>query len=118
MPEFWPPSLMGFSVGRWDARTLVIETTHLAAGWLDGSGYPMSGGDGTSITERWVVAEDGLTIDRSMTIRDVLYTEPLVRTRGSQRAAPDGLIESPACDPNGHYRDLYERELLEEQIYQ
>ena len=116
-PEDHPLTSMGFSVGRWEDRTLVIETTHLSAVWLDGSGYPMSGGDGTSIVERWVVAEDGLTIDRTLTIHDVLYTQPLVRTRGSQRGAPDGLLESPSCDPNGHYRDLHERGLLEEQLY-
>lgn len=118
VPEDHPLTSMGFSTGRWEERTLVIETTHLSPGWLDGSGYPMSGGDGTRIVERWVVAEDRLTIDRLMTIHDVLYTEPLVRTRGSQRAAPDGLLESPACDPNGHYRDLYEQGLLDEQLYQ
>ena len=77
----------------------------------------MSGGDRTSIVERWAVTEDGLTIDRTMTIHDVLYTQPLVRTRGAQRGAPDGLLESPSCDPNGHYRDLHERGLLEEQLY-
>ena len=77
----------------------------------------MSGGDGTSIVERWVVAEDGLTIDRTLTIHDVLYTQPLIRTRGSQRGAADGLLESPYCDRNGHYRDLHERGLLEEQLY-
>ena len=117
-PEDQPLTSMGFSVGRWEDRTLVIETTHLEPGWLDGSGYPMSGGTGTRIVEHWNVAEDGLTIDRIMTIYDDLYTEPLVRTRGSQRADPaDGLMESPACDPNSHYRDLYERGLLEETIY-
>jgi hypothetical protein len=116
-PEDHPLTSMGFSVGQWEDRTLVIETTHLSPAWLDGSGYPMSGGDRTSIVERWVVAEDGLTIDRTMTIHDALYTQPLVRTRGSQRGTPDGLLESPSCDPNGHYRDLYERGLLEEQLY-
>ena len=117
--EDHPLTSMGFSVGRWEDRTLAIETTHLEPGWLDGSGYPMSGGDGTRIVERWTVAENGLTIDRIMTIHDALYTEPLVRTRGSQRADPaDGLIESPVCDPNGHYRDLYERGLLEDTLYQ
>ena len=97
----------------------MIETTHLAPGWLDGSGYQMSGDADTRILERWTVAEDGLTIDRTMTIHDKLYTEPLVRTRGSQRAdSTNELIESPPCDPNSHYRDLFERGLLEEQIYQ
>ena len=114
-----PLTSMGFSTGRWEDRILVIETTHLEPGWLDGSGYPMSGGDGTRIVERWTVADDGLTMDRVMTIHDDLYTEPLVRTRGSQRAdASDGLIESPVCDPNSHYRDLYERGLLEHTLYQ
>ena len=117
-PADHPLTSMGFSVGHWEDRTLVIETTHLSPAWLDGSGYPMSGGDGTSTVERWVVAEDGLTIDRTMTIQDVLYTEPLTRVRGSQRDAPDGLIESPRCDPNGHYRDLYERDLLEGELYE
>lgn len=42
----------------------------------------------------------------------------LIRTRGSQRADPaEGLIESPACDPNDHYRDLFERGLLEDTFY-
>jgi hypothetical protein len=116
-PEDHPLTSMGFSIGRWEERTLVIETTHLSPAWLDGSGYPMSGGDRTSIVERWVVAEDGLTIDRTLTIHDALYTQPLVRARGSQRGTPDSLLESPSCDPNGHYRDLYERGLLEEQLY-
>ena len=87
-PDNHPLTSMGYSVGRWEGRTLVIETTHLEPGWLDGSGYPMSGDDGTRIVEHWTVAEDGLTIDRIMTIHDDLYTEPLVRTRGSQRADP------------------------------
>ncbi|HEY5623655.1 MAG TPA: DUF6152 family protein [Gammaproteobacteria bacterium] len=113
-----PLTSMGFSVGRWEDRTLVIETTHLEPGWLDGSGYPMTGGDGTRIVELWTVADDGLTIERTMTIYDELYTAPLVRTRGSQRDDPgQGLIQSPSCDPNSHYRDLYERGLLEDQLY-
>ncbi len=114
-PADHPLTSMGFSVGRWEERTLVIETTHLSPGWLDGSGYPMSGGDDTRIVERWRVAEDGLTIDRTMTIHDALYTAPLVRTRGSQRRSAAGdLIESPPCNADIHYRDLYEQGRLED----
>ncbi len=117
-PEDRPLSSMGFSVGRWDGRTLVIETTLLEPGWLDGSGYPMSGGDDTRIVERWEVAEDGLTIDRTMTIHDSLYTAPLVRTRGSQRGDARNLFESPPCDPTQHYIDMLERGRLEELLLQ
>ena len=42
-PADTPATPMGFSVGRWEGDALVIETTHLSPGWLDGSGLPMSG---------------------------------------------------------------------------
>lgn len=112
-PANQPVSSMGFSTGRWEDRTLVIETTHLSPGWLDGSGYPMSGGDDTRIVERWTVAEDGLTMDRTMTIHDTLYTAPLVRTRGSERGDDSELLESPPCDATGFYYELQERGMLE-----
>jgi hypothetical protein len=109
-----PLTSMGFSTGHWEDRTLVIETTLLSPGWLDGSGYPMSGGDDTRIVERWTVADDGLTISRTMTIDDALYTEPLVRTRGSQRGDARELLESPPCDATPFYYELLERGDLED----
>jgi Family of unknown function (DUF6152) len=115
-PPDQPLTSMGFSKGHWEGRTLVIETTHLSPGWLDGSGYPMTGGDGTRIVERWDVAEDGLTMDRTMTIYDDYYTKPLVRTRGSQRADASELLESPPCDATTFYYELLERGELEERL--
>ena len=109
-----PLTSMGFSVGHWEDRTLVVETTHLSPGWLDGSGYPMTGGDGTRIVERWTVAEDNLTIDRTMTIYDDYYTAPLVRTRGSQRGNSNELLESPPCDATSFYSELFQEGKLEE----
>ncbi|HLF11552.1 MAG TPA: DUF6152 family protein, partial [Gammaproteobacteria bacterium] len=58
-----PATSLGFSVGHWEGDVLVIETTHLASGWLDGSGLPMSG-DGTRIVERYEFSDDRLAIDR------------------------------------------------------
>ena len=115
-PADQPLTSMGFSVGRWEERTLVIETTHLSPGWLDGSGYQMSGGDGTRIVERWTVAEDALTMERTMTILDDLYTAPLVRTRGSQRGDARELLESPPCDATSFYSELLDRGELEERL--
>jgi hypothetical protein len=114
-PENLPPSSLGFSVGHWEGNTLVIETTHLAPGWLDGSGLPMSG-DGTRIVERWKLAEDGLSMDRTMTIYDPYYTEPLVRQRGSARGDDVEIAEQGSCDPDGYYRDLLEAGRLEEHL--
>lgn len=104
-PPDTPATPMGFSVGRWEGDVLVVETTHLSPGWLDGSGLPMSG-DGTRIVERYVFSDDRLTIDRTMTIHDPYYTVPLVRRRASARGDDIDLTEQAPCDPDSHYRDL------------
>lgn len=110
------PSSLGFSVGRWEGdNVLVIETTHLLPGWLDGSGLPMSG-DGTRIVERWEFAEDRLTMDRIATFHDPYYTAPLVRRRGSAREPGLVVLEMASCDPQSYYRDLYESGQLEEYL--
>jgi hypothetical protein len=116
-PKEQPLTSMGFSKGHWEDRTLVIETTMLAPGWLDGSGYPMSGGADTRIVERWTVAADGLTIGRTMTVYDKLYTAPLVRTRASQRGdGTIGLIESEPCDATPFYHELLQKGELEQRL--
>lgn len=111
------PSSLGFSVGHWESdNVLVIETTHLLPGWLDGSGLPMAG-DGTRIVERWEFAEDRLTMDRIATFHDPYYTEPLVRRRGSARAPGLEVLEMASCDPQSYYRDLYESGQIGEYLY-
>jgi hypothetical protein len=112
-PADYPPTSLGFSAGRWEGDELVIETTHLLPGWLDGSGLPMAG-EGTRIVERWSFSEDRLAMDRTMTIYDPYYTAPLVRRRGSARGDNVDLIEHASCDPQSHYRDLHEAGRLEE----
>jgi hypothetical protein len=107
--ELTPATYTGFSVGHWEGRDLVIETDHLLAGWLDGSGLPMSG-DGTTLVERWSVNDDGSEIARTMTITDPYYTAPLTRVRGSKRA--DIVIQEESCDPDSYFEDLEERGLL------
>lgn len=104
-PSDTPESSLGFSVGHWEGNVLVIETTHLAPGWLDGSGLPMSG-PGTRTVERYVLSADKLAIDRTMTIYDPYYTQPLVRKRGSARDDNVDIGEQSACDPDSYYRDL------------
>ena len=105
---------VGFSVGEWRGKVLVIETTSLTPGWLDGSGLPMSGGTGTRIIEEYTVSDDGLTMERKMTIHDDYYTEPLVRMRGSARGEDLVLQDDPPCDPREHVKTLLlEKNLVE-----
>jgi len=104
---------MGFSRGRWDGDNLMIETTHLTPGWLDGSGLPMSG-EGTRLEETYTISDDRLTMERRLVIYDPYYTEPLVRTRGSARDDGIELAEGGSgCDPTSYLRDLSQQGLLE-----
>ena len=115
-PENTAPSSNGFSVGHWeDSNTLVIETTHLAAGWLDGSGLPMSG-EGTRTVERITFTADHLSADRTMTIYDPLYTQPLLRTRGWARGDTVDVGEQDSCDPASYYSDIKEAGLLDKYL--
>jgi Family of unknown function (DUF6152) len=112
-PPNTPATSMGFSVGHWEGKTLVIETTHLSPGWLDGSGLPMSGA-GTRIVERYEPSDDGLSMERTMTIFDPYYTEPLVRHRSSARGEMVDITEQAPCDPDSYYRDLESSGRLDE----
>ncbi|HWK54377.1 MAG TPA: DUF6152 family protein [Hyphomicrobiales bacterium] len=110
------PTSNGFSVGHWeDQNTLVIETTHLLPGWLDGSGLPMSG-EGTRTEERYTFSADHLSADAIMTIHDPLYTQPLIRTRGMAREDGLDVSEQDSCDPASYYVDLLEAGLLEDYL--
>ena len=117
VPENYPDRPMGFSVGHWEGKDLVIETTNLAEGfWLDGSGLPMSGGEGTRIVERHIFADDLLSMERVMTIYDDFYTEPLVRRRWSARDDYLMVVEHDSCDPSSYYSDILEDGTLERRL--
>lgn len=116
VPEDYPDRPMGYSVGRWEGEELVIETTRLSSSWLDGSGLPMSGGDGTRIVERYSFTEDRLVMEREMTIHDDYYTEPLVRRRWSARDDDLMLVEHASCDPTSYYHDILEAGELEQRL--
>ncbi len=114
-PADAPDTSLGYSVGHWEGDVLVIETTHLLPGWLDGSGLPMKG-EGTRILERYELSVDRLSIDRTMTIYDGYYSQPLVRRRGSARDDSVDISEQASCDPDGYYRDLRELGKLEQHL--
>ncbi len=110
-----PDSSLGFSVGHWEGNALVIETTHLLPAWLDGSGLPMKG-EGTRVVERYDYGADKLAAERTITIYDPYYTQPLVRKRGSARDDNVDIGEQGACDPDSYYRDLRELGRLDQHL--
>ncbi len=76
-PGAQAPSLLGYSVGRWEGRTLLIETSRVDAPYLDDSGTPMS--ENAEILERFTLSEDESRIDYEVIVTDSQYlAEPAI----------------------------------------
>jgi hypothetical protein len=65
-----PPAhtLFGFSRGRWDGTTLVVETDHIKAGYFDHLGAPQS--DQVKTVERFIPNADYSRLDYTLTTTD------------------------------------------------
>ena len=69
-------SLLGYSQGRWEDSTLVVETSAIDWAYFDKEGIPQ--GDAMSIVERFTPSEDGSRLEYAMTVTDSeVFTEPV-----------------------------------------
>ena len=68
---------LGYSVGRWDGKTLVVTTSRISWPWFSQLGIPQS--SGVVIGERFTPTGDGSRLDYEMTVTDpVNFTRPVV----------------------------------------
>lgn len=73
-------ALLGYSTGRWEGGTLVVETDGVDARYFDGEGTPQS--RMASFVERFTVREDQLRLDYRITITDPqAFSQPFDLTR-------------------------------------
>ena len=97
-PATAPPpsaSLLGHSTGRWEGETLVVETTRVNWGHLDGRGVPMS--EQAVIVERFTPTEGGARLEYEVTVTDPTnLTEPVVMGK-SWVYLPDVRVEPYEC---------------------
>ena len=94
-PDFAPHTWQGFSTGRWEGSVLVIDTTHLKAGWMRRNGLALS--DRAHMTERFIRHGDLLT--HVAIIEDPIYlSEPLVKTSGFRLTTGMNIQPYP-CQP-------------------
>jgi len=75
--EYAPHLWQGFSTGTWEGDALVVETTHIKAGFLQRNGVPSS--DHATLRERFFRHGDLLTLV-SIVDDPVYLEEPFVRT--------------------------------------
>ena len=108
LPEVTEPTWLGYSIGRWDGDTFVVETTGFRdGGWLDTlKGRPHS--DALHVTERFRRIDFGhleLTItidDRKAFVKPWTIKAPLI-------LLPDTELVEAFCD--GHDRTMTHRDV-------
>jgi hypothetical protein len=101
------PFWYGYSIGRWDGDTLVVETNNLKDdGWLDVRGSPFT--DQAKITERFTRVNFGkLEID--VTVDDPkAYTKPFT-VRVNQQIMVDGEMIEFICNENNQFLNYLRR---------
>jgi len=98
LPTNPEPMFKGYSVGRWDGDTLVVETSGFRdGGWLDVNGSPLT--DRARMTERFRRTSYGF-MDLEITVDDPkAYTRPWSVTI-KQRLMPDDELIEFVCAEN------------------
>jgi hypothetical protein len=98
----FPPAWLGYSTGKWDGDTLVVETKGLnGKAWLDQLGKPTT--DALHVTERFHRKDAG-NMDVQITVDDgKAYTRPWTITEQVHLLTDTDLLED-ICNENN--RDL------------
>lgn len=97
-PADYKPTYFGYSVGHWEADTLVVETTHINDYTpVDEEGRPKS--TRMRIVERWRKVAPNL-LENTFTLYDpVTYTRPWT-ARALWSWAPDQRMDEYVCEEN------------------
>jgi hypothetical protein len=67
-PEAQPRTPLGYSIGRWEGKTLVVETSRVNAPYINARGVPL--GAAARFVERFTPTTDGSRLDYTVTITD------------------------------------------------
>jgi hypothetical protein len=102
-PADFEPGPDGYSIGRWEGRTLSVETTAFAPS-PKGLGFGLPSSAGKRVVERFTLGADGLTLEYAATLEDPAYlTEPVSMT-STWSYRPDLETSGMGCDPESAVR--------------
>ena len=98
LPKDPDPTWMGYSVGRWEGDTLVVETAGLNdKAWLDAFGHPRS--ESMRITERYRRRDFG-HMDLEITFNDPKYYTRTFTLKLALKLMPDSDMLEYVCNEN------------------
>ena len=90
------PSNVGYSTGRWEGDTLIVETTHIDWPYFDPYGTPQS--DRMSYVETFRVADDGSQLDYTIVATDpVMFSAPVELERAWRWQPGLQIVENFDC---------------------
>jgi len=98
LPKYPDPTWMGYSTGKWEGDTLVVQTTGFKEeGWLDNVGHPR--GQSMLITERFHRRDFG-HIDLEIRYEDPTYYNRPFTNKTTLNLIPDSNIIEFVCTEN------------------
>ena len=104
LPKLTQPAYMGYSIGKWEGDTLVVDTTGFNdKGWLDMNGHPQT--ETTHITERYRRRDFG-HMDLQLIIEDPnMYAKPWGISTVLTYFADEDMIEN-MCENEKDYSHM------------
>ena len=94
-PGGQPESRLGYSVGRWDGRDLLVTTTKIDSGTFDSVGIPLS--TQATIVERFSPSQDGSRLEYTMKVTDPATFTETVELRKHWIWVPSIKLQRFAC---------------------
>lgn len=97
-PADAPHTKSGHSIGYWEGDTLVVDTTHIAAGTMMNNGLTHS--DNIHMTERFRLSDDGKTLWATQVYEDPEVFKELAARYMAWRKVPGEYVYPYECDPS------------------
>lgn len=97
-PADYPHTKSGHSIGHWEDQTLIVDTTHIAAGTLMNNGFDHS--ENMHIVERFQLSPDGNTLWSTQLYEDAETFEGLAARYIAFVREPGGYIYPYECFAN------------------
>jgi hypothetical protein len=96
-PAGLEPSVLGHSIGHWEGRTLVVDTTGYAA-HPDGYAFDLPSSASKHVVERFALSADGKHIEYRATVEDPEYLAGSVSHRALWDYRPEQKPSGLPCD--------------------
>ena len=97
-PESAPHSKSGFSTGRWDGDTLIVETSHIEPGTFMNNGFNHSAH--IKLSERFRLSPDGKTLWLTQVYEDPETFEGVAARYMAWTRKPGEFVFPYECDPS------------------